>query len=395
MLGYSLTVFTESGVLPRTWLSVWYIPLGTLSQWLLLSEAVALRARQMVEERRAALEAQLAEERRSGELREAFGRYVAPDLAEKILEDPEAMALGGRLQTVTILMSDLRGFTGMTRRLGPPAMCALLNDYLGRMTEVIERHGGWVNEFIGDAILTLFGTPVASEEDSLSASRCAIEMQIVLSLMNDELRAAGRPTLEMGIGLHTGEAVVGNIGSERRVKWGVIGDTVNMTARIESLTIGTQILISADLLDQVAPHVVCGPRREVRVKGRTRLLEVAELRAVPGSQLAMPESSGKQLSDADCAGEVYRLKGKELAAEPEHVRIIRLGPAGMVFEGEAEFVDGTDLALRVSRGSDWTEPIYGKVRELEDDPSRETGQIAVAFTSVDPVTRAWLEETES
>jgi class 3 adenylate cyclase len=390
MTGYTLSVLTESGVVPRTWLSPYYIPMGTLAQWLLLSEAVALRARHMEEQRRAALEAQLAEERRSGELREAFGRYVAPDLAEKILDDPEYLALGGRLQTITILMSDLRGFTGMTRRLGPPAMCELLNDYLGRMTEVIDRHGGWVNEFIGDAILTLFGTPVASKDDSLNACRCAIEMQIVLDQMNQELRQAGRPTLEMGIGLHTGEAIVGNIGSARRVKWGVIGDTVNMTARIESLTIGTQILISTVLLDQVQEKVASGPKRQVQVKGRTQLLEVAELRAILGEDLSMPETTEVDVMDTKRAAKIHRLEGKTLSEEFEDVSVIRLSPAGLVFEGDSVFIDGTDLALRISKGDEWTEPIYGKVSEFDSQATGER-RTPVIFTSLAPVTRAWIE----
>ena len=390
LTGYTLSVLTESGVLPRTWLSPYYIPMGTLAQWLLLSEAVALRAHQMEEQRRSALEAQLAEERRSGELREAFGRYVAPDLAEKILEDPECLALGGRLQTITILMSDLRGFTGMTRRLGPPAMCELLNDYLGRMTDVIDRHGGWVNEFIGDAILTLFGTPVASDDDSLNACRCAIEMQMVLDQMNQELREAGRPTLEMGIGLHTGEAVVGNIGSARRVKWGVIGDTVNMTARIESMTIGTQILISRVLLDQVREKVVSGPTRQAQVKGRAQLLEVAELRAILGEDLSMPETIELEVMDTERAAQVHRLEGKQLSEDIESVNVTRLSPDGLIFEGGTVFSDGTDLALRLSMGDEWTEPIYGKVREFD---SQATGQsrTPVIFTSLAPVTRGWIE----
>ena len=390
MASYTLSVLTESGILPRIGLSPYYIPIGTVAQWLLLSEAVALRARQMEEQRRNALKAQLAEERKSHELREAFGRYVTPDRAAKILDDPEAMALGGRLRTITILMSDLRGFTGMTQRLGPPAMCELLNDYLGRMTEVIERHGGWVNEFIGDAILALFGTPVANEEDPLNACRCAIEMQMVLDEMNQELKAEGRPTLEMGIGLHTGEALVGNIGSVRRVKWGVIGDTVNMTARIESLTIGNQILMSADLIDQVRDEVETLPSKKVEVKGRQQQLEIAELRAIIGDALSMPTLIEVELMDTNVAGKLQRLSGKELSPDVEDIQIIGICDAGLVFESPTIFDEGTDLAVRLATNNGWTEAIYGKVQELEAHSIGET-RTPLIFTSIDPSTQKWID----
>lgn len=395
LVGYLLSLLTESGTIGRNAMSPYYIPLGILAQWLLFSEAIAMRAKKLEEQRRSAIEAKFAEERRIGELREAFGRYVAPDLAEKILDSPEATALGGRLQTITILMSDLRGFTGMTRRLGPPAMCELLNDYLGRMTEVIERHGGWVNEFIGDAILAVFGTPKAHEDDPLNACRCAIEMQIALDQMNQELRAAGRPALEMGIGIHSGEAVVGNIGSSRKVKWGVIGDAVNMTARIESLTIGTQILISGDLLNLVEPHVETSDRKQVKVKGRTRFLEVGELFAIPGDGISMPKAVLHPLIDTKRAAEVYRLEGKVLAEEPFVVDVVRMGPAGIIFENSDSFETGTDLAVRIEQGSDWTEPIYGKVGALPNEESTRGNQVSLIFTSLDPVTRAWLERLSS
>ena len=130
MVGYILVVLTEFGFLSINSLTDHYITIGTLGQWLFLSGAISLHAGQMENQRRAALQAQIEEERRGNDLREAFGRYVAPDLAAKILNDPDAMKMGGRLQTITILMSDLRGFTGMTKQLGPPAMCELLNQYL-------------------------------------------------------------------------------------------------------------------------------------------------------------------------------------------------------------------------------------------------------------------------
>jgi len=390
LAGYLTTLMTEEAILPSTPLSTHYVPIATMIQWILLSEALAYRVRQIEDQRQAARQAQRLEEERTEEIRVAFGRYVAPDLAAKLLNDPDAMTLGGRMQTITILMSDLRGFTGMTDRLGPPAMCALLNDYLGRMTEVIERNGGMVNEFIGDAILTLFGTPLKGSEDELSACRCAIEMQLALEEMNRELSATHGLRLEMGIGIHTGEAVVGNIGSHRRVKWGVIGDPVNMTARIESLTVGTQVLVSADLLARVTEHVVAGPVRQVQVKGRARTLEVAELQAIRADGLAMPEPPDPQRRSVQLIGSARLLAGKELVGDEFTVHITELAINEVRFHCDQTFEEGTNVALRVQQADTWTPPIYAKISpgaETMDDGQVQTTAI---ITWMEPEVRTSL-----
>ncbi|MBO86027.1 MAG: hypothetical protein CL927_11775 [Deltaproteobacteria bacterium] len=378
--GYLAALLTEEGLLPRAWISGHFISIATFVQWFLLSEALAFRLRQIEEQRRDAERAQRDEEQRTEEIRNAFGRYVAPDLAAKLLNDPDAMALGGRAQTVTILMSDLRGFTGLTDRLGPSEMCALLNDYLGRMTEVIDRHGGIVNEFIGDAILTLFGTPYPGLEDELDACRCAIEMQVVLEQMNGTLEAEHGIRLEMGIGIHTGEVVVGNIGSNRRVKWGVIGDPVNMTGRIESLTVGTQVLISARMLDRVAGAVSTGGVRSVYVKGRNRTLEVAELRAIPGEDLTMPTPATRDERPRAVAldGSVQIFAGKELIGRDYAVDVVALDGSEVIFQGERPFRVGTNLALKVRQSNEWTTPIYAKT--LDKGLPTEDGRLEMRAT---------------
>ena len=391
LVGYLATMLTEEGFLPRWWASGHYVAIATVAQWLLLSEVLAFRVRQLEKNRREARKAQKAEERRTEQLRTAFGRYVAPELAAKLLEDPEAMALGGRMQTITILMSDLRGFTGLTDRLGPPAMCALLNDYLGRMTEVIERHGGMVNEFIGDAILTLFGTPFKGPEDELAACRCAIEMQLELERMNVELEAKHGIRLEMGIGIHTGEAVVGNIGSERRVKWGVIGDTVNMTARIESLTVGTQVLMSSRVLGCVATDVDTGPVRSVYVKGRDHTLVVAELRAIRDEALCMPVPPERPSRPVALEGMVQIFAGKELLGQDYAVDVVALGRNELTFHGTRRFRIGTDVALRLRRADDsFMPPIYVKLLDRGEPIEDGRLEMRATITWMEPEVRASL-----
>jgi len=211
-----------------------------------------------------------------------LGRYANPELAELCLADPDALALGGRLQDVTVLMSDLRGFTALTERLGPQEMIELLNDYLGRMAVVIQDHGGTINEFIGDAILVLFGAPFERDDDPERAVRCAHAMQLALVELNRDNQARGLPALGMGIGLHCGQVVAGNIGSAEHAKYGVVGTVVNATARIEGLTVGTQTLISGELYERTRGVARVGPLRSESMKGLPAPMEVYELLDVDG-----------------------------------------------------------------------------------------------------------------
>jgi class 3 adenylate cyclase len=200
-------------------------------------------------------------------IRETFGRYVSPELAEQCLRDREALQLGGEVREVAMLMSDLRGFSELSERLGPAATIGLLNRYLASMTPVIIRHSGTINEFIGDAILVLFGAPFGRPDDAERAVRCAWEMQEALAKFNAENRSLGLPELSMGIGLHIGPVVAGNIGSADRVKYGVVGPAVNLVARIQTLTSGGEVLMSDTLLARVSAVVDAGPGRVERVKG--------------------------------------------------------------------------------------------------------------------------------
>jgi class 3 adenylate cyclase len=216
-------------------------------------------------------------------VREAFGRYVSPELAERCLRDRDALRLGGELRQVAILMSDLRGFSALSERLGPQAMIDLINRYLARMTPVILAHGGTINEFIGDAILVLFGAPFERPDDPLRAARCAVAMQEAMADLNAENRALGLPVLSMGIAIHTGVVVAGNIGSKEHVKYGVVGPVVNLAARIQALAAGGEELLSNAALARVRGHVRVGPPQRVPVKGVSEPVVVQPLLGVLAS----------------------------------------------------------------------------------------------------------------
>jgi adenylate cyclase len=190
-------------------------------------------------------------ERRNQFIRETFGRYTSDDIVGVLLDLPEGLQLGGEKREVTLLMSDLRGFTALADRLEATEVVALLNHYLSTMVEVIHGTGGTIDEIIGDAIFVLFGAPMVMPDAAQRAVRCALEMQKAMRGVNEHNFQMGWPEIEMGIGIHTGEVVVGNIGSTKRSKYGVVGRTVNLTARIESFTVG---LPNLDKRGWTGPH---------------------------------------------------------------------------------------------------------------------------------------------
>src|SRR5262249_14880702 len=156
----------------------------------------------------------------------------SPEVARTLLESPEGLRLGGEKRDLTVLMSDLRGYTRLAEEGDPATVVQVLNEYLARMTEIIIGHGGTINEVVGDAIFAIFGAPLAHPDHAERAAACAIAMQVAMAEVNALNVARGLPRLEMGIGLNTGEAIVGNIGSEKRAKYGVVGSAVNLAGRV-------------------------------------------------------------------------------------------------------------------------------------------------------------------
>jgi class 3 adenylate cyclase/CheY-like chemotaxis protein len=206
-------------------------------------------------------------ERNEQFIRATFGRYVSDEVVANLLEKPEGLKLGGDLREVTILMSDIRAFSTICERLPPDQVMKMLNNYLGTMSEIIMGHQGTIDEFIGDAILAIFGAPTSRPDDADRAVRCALDMQEAMNGINRDNREAGLPEISMGIGVNTGAVIAGNIGSEKRSKYGVVGHQVNLTARIESQTAGGEVLISETTRDKLNLAFAIGEEKQVRVKG--------------------------------------------------------------------------------------------------------------------------------
>jgi adenylate cyclase len=192
--------------------------------------------------------------------------------------------LGGDLREATILMSDIRQFSTICERLPADDVMKMLNHYLGVMSEIIMGHQGTIDEFIGDAILAIFGAPVSRADDAVRAVQCALDMQQAMHGINRDNRNAGLPEISMGIGVNTGAVIAGNIGSERRSKYGVVGHHVNLTARIESRTAGGEVLISSSTLDKLDDSFKVGSREEVQVKGIKEAVSIYQLLQPGGSE---------------------------------------------------------------------------------------------------------------
>jgi PAS domain S-box-containing protein len=199
-------------------------------------------------------------------IRETFGRYLTDEVVATVLESPTGMQMGGEKRKVTMLMADLRGFTSLSERLAPERVVAILNRYLTSMVAIIKQYQGTIDEFIGDAIFVLFGAPIWQEDDAQRAVACAVQMQLAMASVNEHNKEDDLPEVEMGIGVHTGQVVAGNIGSPERAKYGVVGSHVNLTSRIQSFTTGGQILISETTRREVGAI----PRSESRWMSRPR-----------------------------------------------------------------------------------------------------------------------------
>jgi adenylate cyclase len=205
----------------------------------------------------------------AGQIRNTFGRYLNSEVVSNLLENPEGLKMGGERRKITILTSDLRGFTATAERLPPEKVIEIINLYLEAMADAIVSFQGTIDEFMGDGILVLFGAPTARPDDGKRAIACAVAMQQAMTGVNQRLVDLGYQPLEMGIGINTGEVVVGNIGSYKRAKYGVVGAQVNLTYRIESYTIGGQILITESALAEAGgmDYVQVANTQSVQPKG--------------------------------------------------------------------------------------------------------------------------------
>ncbi len=218
------------------------------------------------------------EEREKRKIKSLFSKYVSDVLVEDLVAGGE-LKLGGEKKEISVLFSDIRGFTSMSEKMQPEEVVSLLNEYLSEMTESIFTYGGMLDKFVGDAVMALFGTPAPLKDHALQAVRTAFDMKKRLARLNEKWAAEGRPQLKIGIGINSGPAVAGNMGSLKRMEYTVIGDTVNLASRLESATksLDAGILVSEKTYNMVSGFVKARKIEGVTVKGKEEALTVYDL----------------------------------------------------------------------------------------------------------------------
>ncbi|HEY9609102.1 adenylate/guanylate cyclase domain-containing protein [Allocoleopsis sp.] len=318
-------------------------------------------------------------------IRKTFGRYLTDEVVANLLEHPEGLKLGGERRKITILTSDLRGFTALSERLPPEEVIKVLNLYLGYMADVITQYQGTIDEFMGDGILVLFGAPTAREDDAQRAIACGIAMQLAMDCVNAKMKQLDLPQLEMGIGINTGDVVVGNIGSEKRTKYGVVGSQVNLTYRIESYTVGGQVLISESTFKEAGSIVEVEGQREVYTKGVKKPVTIYEVAGIGGAfNLFLRQQEEEFFPLAESINIQYAiLDGKHVSAVMLKGRLVKLSAKGAEVSAQYPVVPLSNIKfnlLPLNTPDSASEDIYAKVIEREID----NGNFCIHFTSLPP-----------
>jgi len=331
-------------------------------------------------------------EKSSELIKKMFGRYLSTEVMNSLLEDPSTLELGGEKRKVTIMMTDLRGFTALSERLKPEQVVQMLNSYFEVMVDVVLQYNGTINEIIGDALLVIFGAPQEMSDRAQRAIACAIEMQNAMAKVNERNRKEGLPELEMGIGLNETEVIVGNIGSSKRSKFTVVGSGVNMASRIESYTVGGQILISESVCQDAGEILRIDAQRDVLPKGAETPLRIYEVGGIAGHyNLAL---DGRKPDLVSLMREIplrYTvLEGKSVGERELEGSVVRLSKncAEIALDASVSVLANLKMNLRDVDEKLAARDFYGKVIER----SGNKGPIQlIRFTSVPPEVDAYFQ----
>ena len=318
-----------------------------------------------------------------------FGRYLSDEIVELLLQSAGDGGLSGEKRRVTLLFSDLRGFTTLAEGLKPEEVVALMNTYLGVMTEVLGAHQATTIDFVGDAIIAVFGAPKSFGDDAARGVACAIDMQRAMGKVNALNAAAGYPALGMGIGLHTGEVIVGSVGSEKRAKYTVLGAHVNLAARIEGYSLAGDVLISETTRAAISAPLEIAAEATVEPKGVAAPIVISYVRGIGGRyDLRLPEAGGAWVALAAPVTVAYALvEHKQVRGEMVEAQLVALS------EREAELIGPApdalaDVRLRVVAAGE-TVFIYAKAPPPA--AGLAAGRFRLVFTAINDQARATLD----
>jgi class 3 adenylate cyclase len=325
-------------------------------------------------------------------LKKMFGRYLSTEVMNSLIENPSALELGGERRTVTIMMTDLRGFTAIAERLEPERVVQMLNAYFEVMVELVLKYNGTINEIIGDALLIIFGAPQPMRDRAQRAIACAIEMQNAMAAVNAQNRKEGLPHLQMGIGLNEADVIVGNIGSSRRSKYAVVGSGVNLTSRIESYSVGGEILISESVRRAAGKLLRIDAQRDVMTKGAETPLRIYEVGGIAGTYNVVLERRDSTLVTLarDITVRCTALEGKDAGGRGMAGQLVRLAKncAEIRLEGVLEPMTNVKLNLGDADEVLAARDFYGKLMRTTD---ARAGTALVHFTAVPPEVDAYFQ----
>ena len=221
----------------------------------------------------------IVEDKNKEKIKTAMGKYISEDIMRNVVKNIDELKLGGKKANVTVLFADIRGFTSMSEKLSADEVSVILNEYFTEIEPIVTKYNGVINKFIGDAVMAIFGAPIEDNNHPKNAVRCACEMLAKVDELQKKWLNEGKPKIEIGIGINTGEAFVGNIGSEKRMEYTVIGDMVNLASRIEgnNKIYKTNLLISSSTFDYVRGIVDTIKISNVKIRGKEHTLDLYEV----------------------------------------------------------------------------------------------------------------------
>ncbi len=301
-------------------------------------------------------------------LKMVFGKYFSDEVMENILNKPDGASIGGERMEMTVMMADLRGFTATAQSMPSDNMMDLLNYYFGKMTDVITKYKGTVIEFLGDGILAVFGAPIYQNTHTESAIAAGICMQNAMSDVNDYCRKKGYELLDMGIGIHRGQVFIGNIGSEKVMRYNVIGSVVNECSRIESYSVGGQVLVSASTVAKLTCPYTLGERLEIKAKGVREPIYVSQVLGLGGDfacEIVPNEELKLYNVKENIVFEMYVISGKFISDKPIKTKVKALSYKNAIVEftdiHELEKYMDVKLVARTALGTMLFEEVYAKI----------------------------------
>ncbi len=313
-------------------------------------------------------------------VRSTFTRYLSESIVDQLLDTPEGLRMGGKKTKATVMMSDLRGFSAMSEAMDPASLITMLNHYFEQMVEAIQKYKGTIIEFMGDGIFAVFGAPVDDAEHETHAVAAAIEMQQRIIEVNKWNAKHGYPELMMGVGINTGDLVVGNIGSEKRAKFGVMGSSVNIAGRVESYTTEGQVLISEYTKAGIKTDISFLSSKEVQAKGINHPIEIFEVDELFGDyNLKVPEQVVGKLDIVtnDVAVPMGVVIGKDVQEFCFNAKFIAINEKYAQIEANTKLDIDQNICLMIG------DQLYAKVKKIEET------SVIVCFTAKPAIYKEW------